>query len=102
MIEKIGYPSKVRGDLWTATEANEVKQVVNANADELTRVERETTQGINTLANDLADFRDDTTQELNRVEGEIPVFEESTEEAIEEMIANGTWKEGVIYYTVEE
>jgi hypothetical protein len=32
----------------------------------------------------------------------IPVFEESTEEAIEDMIANGTWKEGVIYYTVEE
>lgn len=32
----------------------------------------------------------------------ISVFEESTEEAIEEMIANGTWKEGVIYYTVEE
>lgn len=32
----------------------------------------------------------------------ISVFEETTEEAIEEMIANGTWKEGVIYYTVEE
>lgn len=102
MIEKIGYPSKVRGDLWTATEANEVKQVVNANADELTRVERETTQGINTLGDAFVDFRDSTRHELKRVEGEIPVFEESTEEAIEEMIANGTWKEGVIYYTVEE
>ena len=102
MTEKIGYPSKVRGDLWTATEANEVKQVVNANADELTRVERETTQGINELGNAFVDFRDSTTQEIKRVEGEIHVFEESTEEAIEEMIANGTWKEGVIYYTVEE
>lgn len=29
---KIQYPAKSRGDLWTATEANEVKQVVNENA----------------------------------------------------------------------
>lgn len=28
----IGYAAKSRGDLWTATEANEVKEVVNNNA----------------------------------------------------------------------
>lgn len=32
----------------------------------------------------------------------IPIFKHSTEEEIEDMIANDTWKEGVIYYTVEE
>lgn len=32
---KIGYAAKRRGDLWTATEANEVKEVVNNHADTL-------------------------------------------------------------------
>lgn len=32
----------------------------------------------------------------------VPVLKESTEEEIEDMIANKTWKKGVIYYTVEE
>lgn len=41
-------------------------------------------------------------EKLEETKSAIPVFEESTEEAIEEMISNGTWKEGVIYYTVEE
>ena len=34
-ISRIGYAAKRRGDLWTATEANEVKDVVNSNADVL-------------------------------------------------------------------
>lgn len=34
-ITRIGYPNKRRGDLWTATEANEVKDAVNNNADVL-------------------------------------------------------------------
>lgn len=34
-ISRIGYAAKRRGDLWTATEANEVKDVVNNNADVL-------------------------------------------------------------------
>ena len=31
-VMTIGYAAKRRGDLWTATEANEVKEVVNNNA----------------------------------------------------------------------
>lgn len=31
-VMTIGYAAKSRGDLWTATEANEVKEVVNNNA----------------------------------------------------------------------
>lgn len=30
---KINYAAKSRGDLWTATDANEVKQIVNEHAD---------------------------------------------------------------------
>lgn len=45
-------------------------------------------------------------EEQGRLQSEInktiPKLQESTEEEIEDMIANGTWKEGVIYYTVEE
>ncbi len=32
-ITRIGYANKRRGDLWTSTEANEVKEAVNNNAD---------------------------------------------------------------------
>lgn len=35
-IKKIEYSAKKRGDLWTATDANEVKDVVNSNSDTLT------------------------------------------------------------------
>lgn len=34
-VQKIIYPAKSRGDLWQASEANELKQVINNNADEL-------------------------------------------------------------------
>lgn len=34
-ITKIEYANKKRGDLWTATDANEVKDVVNNNSDVL-------------------------------------------------------------------
>jgi len=34
-ITRIGYPNKRRGDLWTSTEANEIKDAVNNNADVL-------------------------------------------------------------------
>lgn len=61
------------------------------------------------VGNQLVDERDraisaegELRNAIAKVKGEIPVFEETTEEAIEDMIANGTWKEGVIYYTVEE
>ena len=37
-VEKINYPNKAYGDLWRATEANHVKEVVNNNADELSGV----------------------------------------------------------------
>ena len=35
-VMNISYAAKSRGDLWTATDANEIKEVVNNNAAELT------------------------------------------------------------------
>lgn len=37
-----------------------------------------------------------------KVEKKIPKVQDSTEEEIEEMIANGTWEEGVLYLAYEE
>ena len=37
--QKITYPNKVRGDLYTSANANEVKEVVNHNADEVTALQ---------------------------------------------------------------
>lgn len=34
-VQRISYAAKRRGDLWTATDANEVKEVMNNNADVL-------------------------------------------------------------------
>ena len=39
-VQKIQYPAKSRGDLWQASEANELKQVINNNADELSGVKQ--------------------------------------------------------------
>jgi hypothetical protein len=39
-VQKINYPAKSRGDLWQASEANELKQVINNNADELSGVKQ--------------------------------------------------------------
>lgn len=37
--QKINYQNKVRGDLYTSANANEVKEVVNHNADEVTALQ---------------------------------------------------------------
>jgi hypothetical protein len=40
-----------------------------------------------------------TKEETNSI---VPKFVKKTEEEIEDMIANGTWEDGVIYYTEED
>ena len=35
MVEYITYPNKSRGDIWSSGNVNEIKEVVNANAEEL-------------------------------------------------------------------
>lgn len=44
--QKINYPNKVRGDLFTSANANEVKEAVNHNADEITTLQN-TVGGVN-------------------------------------------------------
>lgn len=75
----------------------------------LERTDKDFTEFSAEIAVALADEIERATEaekELNdrvtSVEKSQIKLQESTEEEIENMIANGTWKEGVIYYTVEE
>ena len=49
-VTKITYPAKSRGDLWMSSEANEVKAVVNNNADELSALQAQVNERINVPA----------------------------------------------------
>jgi hypothetical protein len=49
-VTKITYPAKSRGDLWMSSEANEVKAVVNNNADELSALQATVSERINVPA----------------------------------------------------
>lgn len=57
-VEKITYPNKAYGDLWRATEANHVKEVVNNNADELSGVK----SSVQTMNNTLQTVAQQNTQ----------------------------------------
>lgn len=49
-VTKITYPAKSRGDLWMSSEANEVKAVVNNNADELSALQATVSERISVPA----------------------------------------------------
>lgn len=61
-VQKIDYPNKVRGDLFTTSNANEVKQVVNNNADELSALSRQmqqSSQSVAQLSHDVTNLREE-------------------------------------------
>lgn len=47
--QKINYQNKVRGDLFTSANANEVKEAVNHNADELDNIGRRVSENSSTM-----------------------------------------------------
>jgi len=62
-VQKIEYANKVRGDLYTSANANEVKQVVNNNADELSALSRqltETNQSVGSMSQSITNLREET------------------------------------------
>ena len=65
-VEKITYPNKARGDLWRATEANHVKEVVNNNADELSGV-KTTVQTMGDTLQTVAQQNTQNTATLNNL-----------------------------------
>ena len=100
MADRIGYTNKQRGDLWTATDANEVKSVVNSHA---TAIEQQA-GAVSTLqgsVGEIAQSLNNQQRTINDLAANDMMWVESTEEEIAEMINEGTWEEGVIYYTEE-
>lgn len=63
-VEKITYANKAYGDLWRATEANHVKEVVNNNADELSGV-KSSVQTMNETLESVAQQNTQNTATLN-------------------------------------
>lgn len=76
-ITKIEYPNKQSGDLWTSNNANEVKNAVNANADELAAVK----SGVNTLGSQIAGLGT-TIQNMQAAMQTPKVSQEQTEVTI--------------------
>ncbi len=75
-IMNISYTAKSRGDLWTATEANEVKEVVNNNASELSAVAVQA--AVN--ANNISSLNARVTNLGNQVEVPIHTFTQTASE----------------------
>ena len=99
--KKIGYTAKRRGDLWTATEANEVKEVVNANADILDGH----TSSIETLGNTLDETNMQTkanTQNIKMLMADNVKSVWLTREEYDALVDAGTVDENTEYNIYEE
>lgn len=98
---KIGYAAKKRGDLWTATEANEVKEVVNANADILDGH----TSSIKTISNTLDETNRQTkanTQNIKTLLADNVKSVWLTQEEYDALVNAGTVEEDAEYNIYEE
>lgn len=98
---KIGYAAKKRGDLWTATEANEVKEVVNANADILDGH----TSSIETISNTLDETNRQTkanTQNIKTLLADNVKSVWLTQEEYDALVNAGTVDENTEYNIYEE
>lgn len=61
--QKINYQNKVRGDLFTSANANEVKEAVNHNADEITTLQNTVSgvsQSLTQLSQSVTGLREET------------------------------------------
>lgn len=64
-VQKIEYPNKVRGDLFTTANANEVKAAVNHNADEVASLAgsvSSVSQGMTSISQSVADLKESQKQ----------------------------------------
>lgn len=64
-VQKIEYANKVRGDLFTTANANEVKAAVNHNADELAALAQSVgsvSQSVTSISQSVSNLREETKQ----------------------------------------
>ena len=99
-IEKITYANKSYGDLWRATEANHVKEVVNANADVL--------QGHDSSIKTINDTLDETLKQHKENTAKINTLVNSnvkqvflTQAQYDELVSSGSIEADTMYNIYE-
>ncbi|MBR4533873.1 MAG: hypothetical protein IKO85_04945 [Bacteroidaceae bacterium] len=100
-IQKIEYAAKRRGDLWTATDANEVKEVVNNNADILSGHDT----SINTINNALDSMSTQLGQNTQTIRQLSDAFTQSvwlTQAQYDALVDAGTVNPDIEYNIYEE
>lgn len=100
-VNRINYAAKRRGDLWTATDANEVKQIVNEHADTIDGH----TSSIETLGNTLDETNRQTkvnTQNIKALMADSVKSVWLTQEEYDVLVDAGTVDENTEYNIYEE
>ena len=98
--QRIGYSNKSRGDLWTAQEANEVKAVVNNNANEVDSLAQSVANAASAVSN-MGGQISAQQATINALGAAQVTWQQTTEEDMADMIEDQTWLPNVIYYTEE-
>lgn len=99
-VQKISYANKRYGDLWTSQEVNEIKSVVNGNADILDAQQ--------TALNNMSDTLDATLEQHAQNTEALRVLTESnvtqvflTQAQYDALVANEQVQEDVLYNIYE-
>lgn len=100
-VEKITYPNKSFGDLFRANEANHIKEVVNANADEL--------KAHGTSIEQMGKALDDTLKEHKENSAKLKLLVESnvqqafvTKAQYDALVESGAVDPAIMYNIYEE
>lgn len=99
-VQKISYANKQYGDLWTSQEANDVKSVVNNNADELSGV-KDNLQTISGTLDTVAQTNAQNAQMLQILVADNVRQVFLTQAQYDALIANGTVESDVLYNIYE-
>lgn len=99
-VQKISYANKQYGDLWTSQEANDVKSVVNNNADELSGV-KDNLQTISGTLDTVAQTNAQNAQMLQILVADNVRQVFLTQAQYDALIANETVESDVLYNIYE-
>ena len=99
-VQKISYANKQYGDLWTSQEANDVKSVVNNNADELSGV-KDNLQTISGTLDAVAQTNAQNAQMLQILVADNVRQVFLTQAQYDALIANETVESDVLYNIYE-
>ena len=99
-VQKISYANKQYGDLWTSQEANDIKSVVNNNADELSGV-KDNLQTMSGTLDTVAQTNAQNTQRLNTLVADHVRQVFLTQAEYDTLVANEAIEENVLYNIYE-